>query len=119
MQTIPHPAVKLEDTEWKPVDPNKLIEGFPQTTYKILHAHPGKEFYTGIYECTPGKWKVIYEEEEFCTLVEGHAVLTSEEGLVQEYKAPDSFVIPAGFKGTWEAVTHVRKLFAIYEKLKG
>jgi len=35
---------------------------------------------------------------------------------VETYRAGDSFLIPSGFKGTWETIEPVRKFFVIYEK---
>ncbi len=47
---------------------------------------------------------------------EGHVRLTNDKGEAQDFKAPESFLVPSGFAGTWEAVTPVRKFFVIYEK---
>ena len=118
MKLITYPVVKMEDTDWVPVDPAKIISGAPRCTYKILYTNPSKEFYTGVYECSTGKWHINYEEDEFCTLSEGQVRLTPNEGETQEFTAPATFTIPAGFQGTWEALGYVRKYFAIYEKLK-
>lgn len=113
---IPCPAAPLNGTQWTAVASDKLVLGAPQTTYKVLHASKDGNFTAGIWECTAGKWRTNYAtEDEFCTLIEGHVRLTPENGTVQEFKAPDSFIIPCGFKGTWEAVTKVRKYFVIYE----
>ncbi len=118
MKTIPCPTEALKDTEWTAVAPEKIVSGDPKTTYKLLHASPDERFTTGIWECTPGKWRVNYTtDDEFCTLIEGHVRLTPEDGAPQDYKAPDSFIIPCGFKGTWEAVTKIRKYFVIYERV--
>jgi uncharacterized cupin superfamily protein len=115
---ISYPRTKIEDTEWTPVDPQKVVAGTPRSSYKILYSNPSKENYSGVFECTAGTWKVQYNEDEFCTLVEGKVTLTGEDGEAQTFSAPDSFLIPQGFKGTWEAHTYLRKYFVIYEKLK-
>jgi uncharacterized cupin superfamily protein len=118
MKPITYPITKMEDTEWGPVAPEKVLSGMPRCTYKILYTDPSKEFYTGVYECSPGKWRVHYEEDEFCALHEGHVRITTADGLMYEFKAPECYTLPAGFDGTFEALTYVRKYFAIYEKLK-
>jgi uncharacterized cupin superfamily protein len=84
----------------------------------MLYSSKSDEFHSGIYECTAGKWNVTYAEDEFCTLIEGSLRMTNEAGETQAYTAPDSFLIPSGYKGTWEAVTPIRKFFVIYEKAK-
>ena len=116
MKIIPFPAEPLKDAEWTPVAPEKIISGHPKSAYKVLYTSKTEEFTAGIYECTPGKWKVSYAEDEFCTLIEGHLRMTSDKGEAQEFKAPDSFLIPSGFSGAWEPLSHLRKFFVIYEK---
>jgi hypothetical protein len=118
MKIIPYPRTKIEDTEWTALDPQKVLSGAPRSSYKILYANKSKELYSGVYECTAGKWTVHYEEDEFCTIVEGRIILTGEDGESHEFSAMDSFMIPAGFHGTWEALTYMRKFFVIYENIK-
>lgn len=118
MKIVPFPTEPLKDMEWTAVAPEKIISGQPKSTYKILYTSKSEELYSGIYECTPGKWKVSYAEDEFCTLIEGKLRMTNDKGEMQEFAAPDSFLIPAGFSGTWEPLSHLRKFFVIYEKAK-
>ena len=117
MRIIPFTRKPLEDTEWKPIAPEKVISGTCRSTYKILFSNHTHEMYAGIWESSGGKWQVNYAEDEFCSLLEGEVVLTPEDtGTPQVFKAPDSFVIESGFKGTWESIGKVRKYFVIYEK---
>jgi uncharacterized cupin superfamily protein len=48
-------------------------------------------------------------------LLEGRVAITSEAGERVELAAGDSFVVPAGFVGTWEVIEDCRKLYAIFE----
>jgi uncharacterized cupin superfamily protein len=67
----------------------------------------------GTWECEPGKLKLNLEVTEFCHLLKGHRVLTSESGKVTEIKPGDSWVFPRGWKGTAEVVETVRKVYMI------
>lgn len=116
MKIINFPAAPLQDTEWTKVAAEKVASGTPESTYKVVYTSDDNALTTGIYECTPGKWRVSYDEDEFCTLLEGRLRMTSETGEVQEYAAPDSFLIPKGYKGFWEPLCKLRKFFVIYEK---
>lgn len=116
MKIIPHPSTPLQGTDWEAVEADRVVSGAPKRTFKVLHSSKSDEFHTGIYECTAGKWKVVYNEDEFCTLIEGHVRLTNDAGDAQDFRAPDSFTVPSGYQGTWEAVTPVRKFFVIYEQ---
>jgi uncharacterized cupin superfamily protein len=53
--------------------------------------------------------------DEVCVLLEGHVRLTGQSGYTAEFKAGETFVIPRGFKGTWETIEPVRKHYIIYE----
>ena len=45
-----------------------------------------------------------YKEWEFCHFISGKAVLTNEAGRKWTLKEGDGFIIPSGFKGTWETL---------------
>ena len=69
------------------------------------------ELVAGTWECEPGTLVLDLEVTEFCHLLEGHWRFTSESGQVSEVKAGDSWVFPAGWKGTTEVVEKVRKVY--------
>jgi uncharacterized cupin superfamily protein len=102
------PAVE----EGKPGNP---ISGAPKTRLQNYFTDASGQFFSGIWESSIGKWPVSYSESEFCAILEGVCTLTDEAGKAETFKAGDSFVIPGGFKGTWETVQPVKKLYAIFE----
>ena len=67
--------------------------------------------YAGTWECEPGILELNLDLTEFCHLLEGHWVFTSESGQVTEVKAGDSWVFPKGWKGRAEVVEKVRKVY--------
>ena len=91
------------------------LEGKPQATTRNFFASPDQHFFAGVWESTKGKWPVNYTEQEFVHMLAGEAILTDELGQAEYVRAGDSFVVQAGFKGTWESLGEVRKLYAIYE----
>lgn len=96
--------------------PEKCIEGNPIQKIWVEYTDPSECFYVGIWQSEPGKWHVHYTEEEYCHLLEGESDITdAATGAVTKVKAGDRFVIPAGFKGTWEVIETTRKQFVIYE----
>jgi uncharacterized cupin superfamily protein len=116
MKAILHPGSINSKTSWEPVDAERVTQGKPQRAFDVHYASKDGCFSSGLYACTVGAWHIKYSEDEFCTLIEGHLRLIAKDGAVQEFKAPASFTIPSGYEGIWEAVTPVRKFFAIYEK---
>ena len=67
----------------------------------------------GTWECEPGKLQLDLDITEFCHLLKGHWILTSESGAVTEIKAGDSWTFPKGWKGEAEVVETVRKVYLI------
>lgn len=67
----------------------------------------------GTWECEPGKLQLDLDITEFCHLLKGHWILTSESGQVTEIRAGDSWTFPRGWKGTAEVVETVRKVYLI------
>ena len=70
-------------------------------------------FFAGIWEATPGKWRIVYEEWEFCHILSGVSVIEEEGGGAVTVRAGDSFVLRPGFKGTWEVLETTRKEYVI------
>ena len=106
-------VIKQGDGELASPDPAKLIAGEYQTrTWNVDGDDKGP--WAGIWECSPGKVNVDYTGEwEFCHVLEGEAVLTESNGEAFRVKAGDAFVIPEGFKGTWETLVALRKYYVI------
>ena len=91
---------------------DRLISGNPQfPTWNLEEAEGG--LYAGIWEATPGKWRIDYEEWEFCHILSGVSVVTEEGGKARTIRAGDSFVLRPGFKGSWEVLETTRKEYVI------
>ncbi len=71
----------------------------------------GDNQFAGTWECEPGTLQLDLDVTEFCHLLKGHWVLTSESGQVTEIRAGDSWVFPRGWKGTAEVKETVRKVY--------
>jgi uncharacterized cupin superfamily protein len=90
----------------------RVISGDPHfTTWNAEEAEGG--LYAGVWEATPGKWRIEYEEWEFCHILSGVSIITEEGGEAHTVRAGDAFVIRPGFKGTWDVVETTRKQYVI------
>jgi len=67
----------------------------------------------GTWECEPGVLQLDLDITEFCHLLKGHWILTSESGQMTEIRAGDSWVFPSGWKGTAKVVETVRKVYVV------
>ena len=90
----------------------RVISGDPRfATWNVEEADGG--LYAGIWEATSGKWRIEYEEWEFCHILSGVSVVTEEGGAEHILRAGDAFVLRPGFKGTWEVLETTRKEYVI------
>jgi hypothetical protein len=105
----PGPIATLDE----PVPTDRRIKGAPMRGTRPAYEHEGYGFYTGTWESEPGAWRMVCPEAELCTLLTGRIRLTAADGTAEEFGPGDSFVIPAGFEGTWETLEHCRKIYAI------
>jgi uncharacterized cupin superfamily protein len=77
---------------------------------------PTGAFESGFWaDPAPRTAPIAYEEDELCVLLAGKVRITDEDGETQTYEAGDAFVIPCGFRGTWETVEPVRKFYATHK----
>lgn len=69
--------------------------------------------FAGVWEAEPHLERVDCDYDEFCHLLEGEVRLTDTDGNARRFGPGESFVVAAGFKGTWENLTAVRKVYFI------
>jgi uncharacterized protein len=94
---------------------DRLLAGKPQQSISNHFTDPSRQFFAGRWTSTRGAWRVKYTETEFCHLTAGRVRITSSAGQVESFGPGDSFVVPAGFEGTWEVLEDCAKLYAIFE----
>lgn len=91
---------------------DRLISGAPEfTTWNLEEADGG--IYAGLWQSTPGKWRIAYDEWEYFHILEGLSVVSEDGGEVVTLKAGDRMILRPGFKGTWEVVETTLKDYVI------
>jgi uncharacterized cupin superfamily protein len=98
----------------EPVAADRLSAGQPLAKVRNDYAAADGHFDAGIWESTPGRWRVNYTEHEVCVLLAGQVRLIAASGATVEFRAGDTFVVPAGFVGEWETLEAARKIYIIY-----
>lgn len=89
----------------------KIIHGSP--VHRTWNIEERDGLYAGIWESTPGKWRISYDEWEFCHILSGVSVIAEDGGELRRVCAGDSFILRPGFKGTWEVLETTRKEYVI------
>jgi uncharacterized protein len=79
------------------------------------YTDPTEQFFAGIWQSSVGSKTVNYTEEEICVTLEGRVRLTDLNGNAKEFGAGSTFALPAGFKGTWETLEPVKKVYVIWQ----
>ena len=102
----------IEPEEGAP-PPERILSGSPEFRTWNLEENAEGTLFAGIWESTPGKWRIEYEEWEFCHILSGRSIVSEEGGESREVGAGDSFVIRPGFKGSWEVIETTRKEYVI------
>jgi uncharacterized protein len=92
-------------------DSVKVLAGDPVHSTWNLEDDAG--LYCGLWQSTPGKWKVSYAEWEYVYIHHGHSILTDAAGTETHLRAGMSFIIRPGFEGTWEVLETTLKDYVI------
>lgn len=98
---------------WGP--PSHIIAGRPMVSGANVLASYNGAFSVGVWQCTPGKWRVTYAQDELSVMLAGRLLITDPDGKSRRFGAGDSFAVPAGFRGTWEVMETVRRIFAVHQ----
>ncbi|SUD76847.1 cupin domain-containing protein [Pseudomonas putida] len=68
---------------------------------------------TGIWECTPGRWRRQIVQQEFCHFIKGRCTFTPDGGEPLLIEAGDALMLPANSTGTWDIQETVRKTYVL------
>jgi len=91
--------------------PERVIAGDP--VHRTWNVEDADGLYAGIWESTPGEWRIRYSEWEYCEILSGVSVLVDASSNERRFAAGDAFVIRPGFEGTWRVVETTRKRYVI------
>jgi uncharacterized cupin superfamily protein len=68
---------------------------------------------TGIWECTPGRWRRQIVAQEFCHFIQGRCTFTPDHGEPLQIEAGDALMLPANSAGIWDIQETVRKTYVL------
>ena len=95
--------------------PGRVIAGSGHARVWNGFSGAGGRFHAGYWQAEPGRIAVDYSETELCVILVGRVKLTDAAGGSASFGPGDAFVIDAGFRGTWESIGRVTKIYAILE----
>jgi len=90
----------------------RVIAGTP--VFTTWNVDEGGGLHVGVWQSTPGIWRIVYDEWEYCHIRAGVSVITSDTGETWRITVGDSFVLRPGFRGTWQVIEMTQKDYVIY-----
>ena len=98
------------------VDPATVKGEPPMEVGHVFFTNAEGNLTAGVWEATP--YREVsdgYPVDELMVILAGSVTITDDDGHAETFCAGDAFVLPKGFKGTWENREPVRKYFMILE----
>ena len=90
-------STRTDLVDWG-VQPDAL-EGDSRSSGRLVHKGPGNQPESGIWVCTPGRWRLHIPRDELCHFVAGRATYRSDAGEVIEITPATLVLFPAGWRG--------------------
>ncbi|MDO7837380.1 cupin domain-containing protein [Sphingobium sp. HBC34] len=94
-------------------DPDRIVSGTPVAKVRTLVESEDGRISAGMWTCTPGRWRVSYDEYEYCRILSGKGAVIDESGTQTEIGLGDEFIVPAGFVGEWLVTETMSKHFVV------
>ena len=92
-------------------DPARVIAGDP--VFTTWNQEDDAGLFCGLWQATPGKWRISYDEWEYCRIISGLSVVTPDAGPPRPLRPGDSLILRPGFTGTWEVIETTLKDYVI------
>ena len=90
-------STRVDLVDWG-VQPD-AIEGVSRSSGRLVHKGPGNVPESGVWVCTPGRWRLHIPRDELCHFVAGRATYRSDAGEVIEITPATLVLFPAGWRG--------------------
>ena len=69
---------------------DRIVSGDPQAVVRLGYASPDGKFSAGTWTCTPGRWRVQYDEVEYCRILSGKGAVIDADGRAHPIKPGDT-----------------------------
>ncbi|MER8544553.1 cupin domain-containing protein [Mesorhizobium sp. M0684] len=89
------------------------LEGASHSTGRLVHKGRNNQPESGIWVCTPGRWRLAIPRDELCHFVAGRATYRSVDGEVIEVSAAMVVMFPAGWTGECTVHETIRNVYML------
>lgn len=105
------------ELEPAPISPSWILAGTPQARSKILAKSRDGTSYVMAWECTAGRFKWHYSEDETVVVTSGEVIITTETGAEMRLGPGDMGFFPAGSSCTWHVTDRIKKVAVLRKDL--
>ena len=110
-------SATMDDLSPAPISADWILSGKPEARSKFLaKSHDGTS-YIMVWECTAGRFKWHYIEDETVTITSGEVFITSNNGEERRLGPGDMAFFPAGTTCEWRVNNRVRKVAVLRKSL--
>lgn len=108
-----HDACTYDDlVDWGP-QPG-MIDGQSHSTGRLLFKGPDNSPETGVWVCTPGRWRLSVPRDELCHFVSGRATYRRDGSDEVIEAGPGTCVLfPAGWEGEADIKETIRNIYML------
>ena len=89
----------------------EILEGHPKQSGRIDWGNAEGPMAVGVWECTPGKVRLVNPFSEYCTVTKGRVTITDGGGEQTTFGPGDSCFIAQGETSTWDVHEAFQKTF--------
>jgi uncharacterized cupin superfamily protein len=102
------------DMRPQPIDPSCIEEGRPVARCLTFAESPDRRLSSGVWECTAGKFKVVFWVDEVVHIVEGEVTIREGDSENVHALGPgDAVYFPLGLVTHWHIPRYVKKFFVV------
>jgi uncharacterized cupin superfamily protein len=96
-----------------PIIPTWVMDGHPEARNRLLATTRDKTAFVVSWECTPGKFKWDYDEDEIVYVIHGRVFISTSDSVERCLGAGDVAFFPAGSSCIWRVTETVRKVAVV------
>ncbi len=91
------------------------LSQIPEMGWQTVYKDQSGKFEVGIRDCSPMKRvPTTLARSELMHILEGSGSITNADGIVFEFQAGDTFLVPIGMGYQWQNDNYVKKVFCSY-----
>ena len=98
-----------------PIRSEWVLEGAPRARNAVVAKSADRTALTMLWDCSAGRFRWVYDQDETIHVLEGSAVLTLANGRIETIGPGDVVFFPAGSVAEWRVDAYVRKLAVFRE----